>query len=162
MDHHLPNYFHVAPDFQLQSQTGSKVSLKDYKEERIIFFFFGDHSSDEIGLAAAILQRDLATFNAFNASVIGISRTTSESNRVWARKTDLRYSATRIKRLQRFTEFQQRSQAVPAIGIYEVIVAPGGKLRLPRIAGTNIDGESTSHLACLQYLSSGTRLRPSC
>jgi thioredoxin-dependent peroxiredoxin len=92
MDHHLPNYFHAAPDFQLQSQTGSKVSLKDYKEERVILFFLGDHSSDEIGLAAAILQRDLAKFNAFSASAIGISRTTSESNSVWAEKNGFTFT----------------------------------------------------------------------
>lgn len=36
-------------------------------------------------------------------------------------------------------------------GIYEVIVAPGGKVQLPRIAVNDIDGESTSLLACLQY-----------
>jgi peroxiredoxin len=92
MDHHLPNYFHAAPDFQLQSQTGSKVSLKDYKGERIILFFFGDHSSDEIGLAARNFATGPCKVQRVNASVIDISRTTSESNRVWAEKNGLTFT----------------------------------------------------------------------
>ncbi|RZU40180.1 peroxiredoxin family protein [Edaphobacter modestus] len=150
----LPEPGDAAPDFQLQSQTGSKVSLKDYKGEWIILFFFGDHSSDEIGLAARNLQRDLAKYNAFNASVIGIGRTTPESNRVWAEKNELTFTL-----LADPDQAIAKAYGVPAEvasssgnqGIYEVIVAPGGKVQLPRIAVNNIDGESTSLLACLQY-----------
>jgi len=144
----------VAPIFQLQSQTGSKVSLKDYKGEWIILFFFGDHSSNELGLAARNLQRDLAKYNAFNATVIGIGSTTPESNRAWAEKEGLTFPL-----LSDPDQAIAKAYGVPAEvasssgdqGIYEVIVAPGGKVQLPRIVTSDVESESAHLLACLQY-----------
>jgi thioredoxin-dependent peroxiredoxin len=150
----LPEPGDAAPDFQLQSQTGSKVSLKDYSGKWVILFFFRDHSSDEMGLVARNFQRDLAKFNAFDATIIGIGCTTPESNRIWAERDGLTFTL-----LADPDQAIAKAYGVPTEiasssvnrGIYEVIVAPSGKVQLPRIAVNDIDGESTALLACLQY-----------
>jgi peroxiredoxin Q/BCP len=137
----------VAPAFSLKSQSGSQVSLKGYKGDWVIIFFFGDHSSEDVDLAARNLQRDLAKYNSYNASVIGIGRTSPESNHNWADKNGLTFPL-----LSDPDQAVARAYAVQADGgIYEVIVAPSGKVQLPRIVTSDIDGESTHLLACLQY-----------
>ena len=137
----------VAPAFSLTSQSGSQVSLKGYKGRWVILFFFGDHSSEDVGLNARNLQRDLAKFDSYNASVIGIGTTSPESNRDWADKNGLA-----------FPLLSDPDQAIAKAygvqvdgGIYEVFVAPSGKVKSLRIVTSDIDTESTKLLACLQY-----------
>jgi thioredoxin-dependent peroxiredoxin len=141
----------VAPDFQLLSQTGSRVSLKSYKGEWVILFFFGDHSGENVSLTARNLQRDLAKFNAANAAIVGIGRTTPESNQAWAKKEEITFPL-----LSDPDENITKSYGAGSSGdsgIYEVIVAPNGKVTLPRIASMDLDEESNHLLACLQYFS---------
>jgi peroxiredoxin Q/BCP len=143
----LPEPGDVAPAFSLKSQTGSQVSLKGYKGDWVILFFFGDHSSEDVSLAARNLQRDLAKYNSYNASVIGIGPTSPESNHNWADKNGLTFPL-----LSDPDRAIAKAYGVQAGGgIYEVFVAPSGKVQLSRIVTSDIDGESTHLLACLQY-----------
>jgi thioredoxin-dependent peroxiredoxin len=143
----LPEPGDVAPAFSLKSQTGSTVSLKGYKGDWVILFFFGDHSSEDVALIARELQRDLAKYSSYNASVIGIGHTSSESNQSWADKNGLTFPL-----LSDPDQAIAKAYGVQADGgIYEVIVAPNGKVQLPRIVASDIDGESTHLLTCLQY-----------
>ncbi|WP_213804071.1 redoxin domain-containing protein [Granulicella sp. dw_53] len=143
----LPEPGDVAPAFSLKSQSGSPVSLKGYKGDWVILFFFGDHSSEDIGLIARELQRDLAKYSSYTASVIGIGRTSPESNQKWADENGLTFPL-----LSDPDQAIAKAYGVQADGgIYEVIVAPSGKVQLPRIVVSNVDGESTHLLACLQY-----------
>ncbi len=149
----LPEAGEPAPDFQLQAQTGSQVSLKDYKGKWLILFFFGDHSINEMDLAVRNLQRDLPEYSAFNTAVIGIGRTSPENNYAWAEKNGLTFPL-----LSDPDQAVAKAYGVPKEGasnsdrgIYEIIVAPDGKVRLPRIAINDLYNESTHLLACLQY-----------
>jgi peroxiredoxin Q/BCP len=143
----LPEPGDVAPDFNLKSQSGSQVSLKGYKGSWVILFFFGDHSSEDVTLAARNLQRDLASYNTYNASIIGIGTTSPESNHDWADKNGLTFPL-----LSDPDQAIAKAYGVQADGgIYELIVAPGGKVQLPRIVTSDIDSESAHLLACLQY-----------
>jgi thioredoxin-dependent peroxiredoxin len=143
----LPEPGDLAPAFSLKSQIGSTVSLKGYKGDWVILFFFGDHSSEDVGLIARELQRDLAKYSSYNASVIGIGSTSPESNQKWADENGLTFPL-----LSDPDETITKTYGVQAGGgIYEVIVAPSGKVQLPRIVASDIDGESTHLLACLQY-----------
>jgi peroxiredoxin Q/BCP len=149
----LPEPGEVAPDFCLKSQSGSQVSLKEYKGEWVILFFFGEHSSEDVRLAASNFQRDLSKYSSANAVVVGIGRTSPENNEAWANKNGLTFPL-----LSDPDQTIANAYGVPISGsnssgrgIYEVIVAPGGKVQLPRIATSDIEGESTHLLACLQY-----------
>jgi peroxiredoxin Q/BCP len=143
----LPEPGDLAPAFSLKSQIGSTVSLKGYKGAWVILFFFGDHSSEDVGLIARELQRDLAKYSSYDASVIGIGQTSPESNQHWADKNGLTFPL-----LSDPDQAIEKAYGVQANGgIYEVIVAPSGKVQLPRIVASDVDGESTHLLACLQY-----------
>src|ERR1700742_1712119 len=80
-----------APDFNLTSQSRSQVSLKSYKGSWVILFFFGDHSGEDVRLEAQNFQRDLAKYDSFHAVILGIGRTSPESNRNWADKNGLTF-----------------------------------------------------------------------
>jgi thioredoxin-dependent peroxiredoxin len=143
-----------APDFNLTSQSGSQVSLKSYKGSWVILFFFGDHSSEDVRLEARNLQKDLAKFDSYHAVVVGIGRTSPESNRIWADKDGLTFTL-----LSDLDQTTAKAYAVPADGsksagdggIYEMIVTPDGRVKLPRIVTNDVDEESNHLLACLQY-----------
>ena len=136
-----------APDFNLTSQSGSQISLKNFKGSWVILFFFGDHSANDVRLEAQHFQRDLAKYDSFHAVIVGIGRTSPESNRNWADKNGLTFTLLS-------DPDQKIAKAYAALadgGIYETIVAPSGKVKLPRIVTYDFDGESDHLLACLQH-----------
>ncbi len=105
-------------------------------------------------LAVRNLQRDLAKYSAFNAAVIGIGSTSVESNQAWAEKDEITFPL-----LSDTDQAIAKAYGVPAAvtgtsgdrEIYEVIVAPDGKVRLPVIVTSDIEDQSAHLLACLQY-----------
>lgn len=148
-----------APDFNLSSQSGSQVSLKSYKGTWVILFFFGDHSSEDVLLEARNLQGDLAQFRSFNAEIVGIGRTSPESNRIWADKNGLTFtllSDPAQTTAKAYAVPENGSKSAGEGGIYEMIVAPDGKVKLPRIVTNDVDGESAHLLACLQHFKDQT------
>jgi peroxiredoxin len=149
----LPEAKEPAPDFQLQSQTGTLVSLKSYKASYVILFFFGDHSTNEVHMLTRDMQRDLVKYAEFHAAIIGVGRTSPESNEAWAEKDGLAFPL-----LSDPDQAVANAYGVPSMAsssgkgtIYEVIVAPGGKVILPRITSNDFEDESTRLLACLEY-----------
>jgi peroxiredoxin Q/BCP len=138
----------------LASQSGSQVSLKGYKGSWVILFF-GDHSREDVRLLARSLQRDLAKYSSFNAVIVGIGVTSPESNHNWADMDGLT-----LPLLSDPDQAIAKAYGVPANGsnstgdggLYEVIVAPSGKVKLsPRIVTNDVDGESDHLIGCLQY-----------
>lgn len=151
----LPGPGDPAPDFSLTSQFGSQVSLKGYKGNWVILFFFGDHSSEDVRILARRLQRDLAKYSSFNAVIVGIGVTSPESNHNWADKDGLTFpllSDPDQVIAKAYGVQADGSNSTRDGGLYEVIVAPNGKVKLsPRLVMNDVDGESYHLLACLQY-----------
>ena len=150
----MPEPGSPAPDFNLISQAGTKVSLKAYKGSWIVLFFFGDHSSPDVDLYAHNLERDSAKYASYHAVTIGIGRTSSESDKTWAKKTGISFPL-----LSDSDQKVSGSYGVPADGsnglsnggIYQVIIAPDGTVRLTAIVTNGLDDASMHALACLQY-----------
>ena len=151
----LPGPGDPAPDFSLTSQSGSQVSLQGYKGRWVILFFFGDHSSEDVRLLACNLQRDLAKYRSFNAVIAGIGVTSPESNHNWADKNGLTFpllSDPDQVIAKAYGVQADGSNSTGDGGLYEIIVASSGKLKLsPRIVTNDFDGESDHLLGCLQY-----------
>jgi thioredoxin-dependent peroxiredoxin len=149
-----------APDFTLTSQAGSQVSLKDYEGRWVILFFFGDHVRDDVRVEARNFQRDLAKYSSFNASIIGIGRSLPESNRDWADTNGLTFTllSDPDQKIAEAYGVEVGGSNSARGGMYEVIVAPNGKVQLPRIVTSDFDGESDHLLACLQYFKDRTRV----
>jgi peroxiredoxin Q/BCP len=149
----LPEPGSPAPEFKLQDQSNSSVSLSAYKGSWVILFFVGDHSSPDISLHARSLERDRNAYASFNAHVIGISRTAPEGNDDWARANQIDFPV-----LSDQDEKVAAAYGVPAggsnsasAGIYEVIIAPDGRVKLPVIVTSDVDGQSDHLLTCLRY-----------
>ncbi len=150
----IPEPGSPAPDFTLTSQSGSQVSLKAYKGSWIILFFFGDHSSSDMGVSARNLQRDMAKYAGFHAQVIGIGRTSAENNRDWAQKNGITFpllSDPDQKIANAYGVPANGSNSTTDGGLYEVILTPDGKVQLPGIVTFDAEGQSGHLLACLQY-----------
>jgi len=150
----MPEAGSPAPDFKLTSQSGSQVSLKAYKGSWIVLFFFGDHSSSDMGTSARNLQRDMAKYASFNAQIIGIGRTSAESNLEWAQKNGITFpllSDPDQKIANAYGVPAGGSNSTTDGGLYQVILTPDGKVQLPGIVTFDVDGQSSRVLACLQY-----------
>ena len=143
-----------APNFTLTSQSGSHVSLKDYKGKWIILFFSGRDQSGDVTLEARNFQRDLSKYTSFNAVVLGISPFSQESNKAWATSDELTFdllSDTDQKIAQAYGVLLSSSTSVTDGGLSLMIIAPNGNIQLPVIVTNDVDGISGHMLACLQY-----------
>lgn len=145
----LPSVGDAAPDFELLSQSGSKVSLKSYKGQWVILLFAGDHTGKNVGLLIHNLERDAAKFSSANAAIIGIARTTYESNQAWAEQAGISFPI--LSDPDGITAKLYGASDSSDGFVYEVVIAPDGKVQLPRITTSDFDGESDHLLACLQY-----------
>ena len=151
----MPETGSPAPAFELLSQAGSKVSLRAYKGSWIVLFFFGDHSTPDVDLYAHNLVRDAAQYSSSHAAVIGIGRTTSESDRLWAQKIGISFpllSDPDQKIAEAYGVPAGGSNGLSDGGLYQVIIAPDGTVRLSGIVTNDVDDASMHALASLRYL----------
>lgn len=143
-----------APEFSLLSQAGTRVSLKAYKGSWVILFFFGDHSTPDLDLYAHNFERDMAKYASYHAVVIGGGGTSPESDSMWAKKIGVSFpllSDPDQKVAAAYGVPADGSNGLSDGGIYHVIIAPDGTVRLPGIVTNDVDGSSTHMLACLEY-----------
>jgi peroxiredoxin Q/BCP len=83
----------LAPNFTLPSQSGKKVSLRDFlgKKPVILFFYPKDDTPGCTKEACAFRER-YEDFREINAEVIGISSDSVESHRSFAAKHELPFT----------------------------------------------------------------------
>lgn len=151
----VPETGSPAPDFNLVSQDGTKVSLGAYKGSWIVLFFFGDHSTADVDLYARNLARDAALYSSSHAAVIGIGRTSSDSDHTWAKKVGVSFpllSDPDQKIAGAYGVPAGGSNGLSDGGIYQVIIAPDGLVRLSGIVTNDVDDASMHALASLKYL----------
>jgi thioredoxin-dependent peroxiredoxin len=70
-----------APDFNLTSNDGSQVSLKNYRGKWVVLYFYPKDFTSGCTMEAKNFQRDLAKFAPLNAVVLGVSVDTAESHK---------------------------------------------------------------------------------
>jgi peroxiredoxin Q/BCP len=71
----------LAPDFNLTSNEGRQVSLKDYRGKWVVLYFYPKDFTSGCTMEAKNFQRDLAKFEPLHAVVLGISVDTAESHK---------------------------------------------------------------------------------
>src|ERR1700681_781291 len=62
-----------APDFTLQSQEGKTVSLKDFRGQWVVLYFYPKDMTQGCTIEAHNFQRDLDQYTAKKAVIIGVS-----------------------------------------------------------------------------------------
>src|SRR5229473_1798792 len=69
----LPAEGSKAADFTLQSQEGKTVSLKDYRGQWVVLYFYPKDMTQGCTIEAHNFERDLAQYQQKKAVIIGVS-----------------------------------------------------------------------------------------
>jgi peroxiredoxin Q/BCP len=80
-----------APDFNLTSNDGNRVSLKDYRGKWVVLYFYPKDFTSGCTMEARNFQRDLEKFAPLNAVVLGVSVDTAESHKGFCAKEGLNF-----------------------------------------------------------------------
>jgi peroxiredoxin Q/BCP len=80
-----------APDFALQSQEGKTVSLKDFKGQWLVMYFYPKDMTQGCTIEAHNFQRDLQQYAAKHAAIVGVSADSIDSHQQFCTKESLTF-----------------------------------------------------------------------
>jgi len=80
-----------APDFTLNSQEGTPISLHEYRGKWVVLYFYPKDFTSGCTTEAHNFQRDLAQYQAKGAVIIGVSADTSDSHQKFCAKEGLNF-----------------------------------------------------------------------
>ena len=80
-----------APDFTLNSQEGTPISLHNYKGKWVVLYFYPKDMTQGCTIEAHGFQRDLPQYDAKNAVILGVSVDTIESHQQFCAKDSLTF-----------------------------------------------------------------------
>ena len=81
----------MAPDFKLNSQEGTPVSLHDYKGKWVVLYFYPKDMTSGCTIEAHGFQRDLAQYDAKGAVILGVSVDSVDSHKQFCAKDSLTF-----------------------------------------------------------------------
>jgi peroxiredoxin Q/BCP len=90
-DQSMPAVGSMAPDFTLNSQEGTPVSLKDYRGKWIVLYFYPKDMSPGCTIEAHNFQNDLDKYQQANAVILGVSMDTVDSHKQFCAKDGLNF-----------------------------------------------------------------------
>lgn len=80
-----------APDFSLLNQDGKKISLKDFKGNKIILYFYPKDDTSGCTKEACSFNDDLPKFNKIEAVILGVSPDSVKSHKKFSEKYKLKF-----------------------------------------------------------------------
>jgi len=87
----MPAVGSKAPGFTLQSQEGKTVSLKDFKGQWVVLYFYPKDMTQGCTIEAHNFQRDLDQYTARHAAIIGVSADSIDSHQQFCTKESLTF-----------------------------------------------------------------------
>jgi peroxiredoxin Q/BCP len=87
----MPAVGQPAPTFTLPSQDGSQISLASFRGKWIVLYFYPKDMTPGCTIEAHNFQRDLASFEAANAIILGVSVDTADSHKQFCTKEGLTF-----------------------------------------------------------------------
>lgn len=81
----------TAPGFSLTSGDGNPVSLKDYRGQWVVLYFYPKDFTSGCTLEAHNFQRDLAKYAALHAVILGVSVDSASSHKDFCAKEGLNF-----------------------------------------------------------------------
>jgi peroxiredoxin Q/BCP len=87
----VPRAGTMAPEFTLPSQDGSPVSLKDFRGNWVVLYFYPKDGTTGCTIEAHNFQRDQAQYAQRNAVVVGVSMDTTQSHKEFCSKEGLNF-----------------------------------------------------------------------
>jgi len=86
-----PSVGSVAPEFTLNSQEGTPVSLKDYRGKWVVLYFYPKDFTTGCTIEAHNFQRDQSQYQQKNAVVLGVSVDSADSHKQFCTKEGLNF-----------------------------------------------------------------------
>ena len=80
-----------APEFNLTSNDGSQVSLKDFKGKWVVLYFYPKDFTSGCTLEAQNFQRDLTKYQNAGAIILGVSVDSAQSHKDFCAKEGLNF-----------------------------------------------------------------------
>lgn len=80
-----------APDFMLNSQEGTPVSLHDFRGKWVVLYFYPKDFTSGCTVEAHNFQRDLGQFESRNAVILGVSVQDEKSHEAFCTKEGLHF-----------------------------------------------------------------------
>ena len=80
-----------APDFDLEADDGSRVSLKDLRGKKVVLFFYPKDDTSGCTAEACGFRDALPRFSELDAEIFGVSPDSAKSHRKFRQKFDLPY-----------------------------------------------------------------------
>jgi thioredoxin-dependent peroxiredoxin len=81
----------TAPDFTLNSQEGTPISLHDFRGKWVVLYFYPKDFTSGCTMEAHNFQRDLAQYQDKNAVIVGVSVDTADSHKQFCAKEGLNF-----------------------------------------------------------------------
>ena len=80
-----------APDFTLTSQEGKPISLKDFRGQWVVLYFYPKDFTSGCTREAHNFQRDLGQYERHHAVILGVSVDSTDSHRQFCAKEGLNF-----------------------------------------------------------------------
>jgi len=87
----MPAVGSTAPDFTLSSQEGKQVSLRDFKGQWVVLYFYPKDMTPGCTIEAHNFQRDQAQYDKLHSAVVGVSVDTVDSHVQFCTKENLTF-----------------------------------------------------------------------
>lgn len=87
----LPEVGKAAPEFELKSNEGKTVTLKEQRNKWVVLYFYPKDFTSGCTVEARNFQRDLAQYEKANAVILGVSVDSAESHQSFCAKEGLNF-----------------------------------------------------------------------
>jgi peroxiredoxin Q/BCP len=87
----MPQAGQQAPDFQLPSQDGSQLRLKDFRGKWVVLYFYPKDNTPGCTIEAHNFQRDLPKYEHADAVIVGVSVDSTDSHKGFCAKQGLTF-----------------------------------------------------------------------
>jgi thioredoxin-dependent peroxiredoxin len=87
----MPAAGQSAPDFTLPSQDGTPVTLSSFRGKWVVLYFYPKDMTPGCTMEAHNFQRDLASYEAANAVILGVSVDSAASHKEFCTKESLTF-----------------------------------------------------------------------
>jgi peroxiredoxin Q/BCP len=87
----IPQVGQEAPEFSLPSQEGSQVSLKEFRGQWVVLYFYPKDMTQGCTIEAHNFQRDLPKYQQRHAVIVGVSVDSTDSHKEFCTKESLTF-----------------------------------------------------------------------
>jgi len=149
-----PDVGALAPDFTLNSQEGTPVSLHDFRGKWVVLYFYPKDFTSSCTLEAHNFQRDLPQYEKKNAVVLGVSVQSSDSHKQFCAKEGLSFKLLADTDHHVSTSYGAvLNLAVTKLSArHSFVINPEGVIvkEYPKVSSSKHSGEILADLAQLQ------------